>query len=91
MAVSMSYAPFVTRVSHTSSSLWPVAAIVNTAFLMFRGSVSAFEAVPGGTVKTLGMFCSLLRAETGKIKSAGITESPALKNEAVSVTLKGAV
>ena len=65
--------------------------MVRTAFLTFCGRVSRFDAVCGGTLNTLGISCAALRAETGKIKSAGVTESAELKYEAASVALKGAV
>ena len=42
-------------------------------------------------MKTLGWFSDAFLPETGKIKSAGVTESSAVKKEAVKVTLYAAV
>jgi hypothetical protein len=50
-----------------------------------------FDALSGGTVKTLGMSCDPFRADIGNMVSAGVIESLAVKNVDVKVTLKGAV
>ena len=42
-------------------------------------------------MNTLGMFSADSRAEIGRIRSAGVMESPAVKKDAVRVTLKAAV
>lgn len=50
-----------------------------------------FEAVFGGTVKTLEAFEADCRVEIGKIRSAGVMESGAEKYDAMRVTLYAAV
>ena len=61
------------------------------AFLEFGGNSRAFDAVAGGTMNALGCLSAPFRADTGKITSAGVIESSAVKYEAMRVMLKGAV